>query len=59
MSELEKLLKAKEVAKVMQVSLGTVYRWIREGKIASVGYGKTVRVPESAVKGRLGDDGPS
>lgn len=38
-----KLYKAKEIAEMFQISIGTVYRLGREGKLKAVRFGRTVR----------------
>jgi excisionase family DNA binding protein len=49
-----KYLKPSEVADMLDVSIDTVYRWVREGKIKSVrivaGKRVWIRIPEDEVK---------
>ncbi|MFD8142468.1 helix-turn-helix domain-containing protein [Streptomyces sp. NPDC059708] len=58
------MLRVKEVAKRLKVHPATVYRWINEGRLEAVRYGKphvcgaaakgsggAIRVPESALVG--------
>ena len=58
------MLRVKEVADRLGVHPATVYRWIEEGELEAVRYGKpyargnkrrggAIRVPESALEGRL------
>ncbi|MET3923816.1 helix-turn-helix domain-containing protein [Arthrobacter sp. UYEF20] len=42
-----------EVAAIMRVSKMTVYRLVRSQALAAVRFGKSYRVPESAVEGYI------
>ena len=44
-----------EVASVMRVSKMSVYRLIHSGELEAVRFGRSFRVPESAVKSFLND----
>lgn len=44
-----------EVAEVMRVSKMSVYRLIHSGELEAVRFGRSFRVPESAVKAFLND----
>lgn len=44
-----------EVASVMRVSKMSVYRLIHSGELEAVRFGRSFRVPESAVKAFLND----
>ena len=44
------LLTPAEVANRFKVSEATVRRWARDGDIASVKIGKTIRIPEDALQ---------
>ena len=44
-----------EVASVMRVSKMSVYRLIHSGELEAVRFGRSFRVPESAVKAYLND----
>jgi len=43
------LLTPEQAAERLQVNRSKVLRWAREGKIASIKVGKTVRIPEEAL----------
>jgi len=43
-----------EVAEVMRVSKMTVYRLVHSGELPAVQFGRSYRVPESAVEAFLG-----
>lgn len=47
--KLEPMLTVKEAADVMRVTVGTIYAWVREGQIAAVRIGQTVRIPREAL----------
>ena len=47
--ESEKLLKADEVAKILQVSSSKVYRMMMHDEISSIRLGKAVRIQRSAL----------
>ncbi|MFD3814986.1 helix-turn-helix domain-containing protein [Streptomyces rubiginosohelvolus] len=62
------MLRVKEVADRLRVHPATVYRWIADGHLPAVRYGKpiepgvaieggggSIRIPESAVTDRLSD----
>lgn len=44
-----------EVADVMRVSKMTVYRLVHSGELPAVQFGRSYRVPESAVQHYLGE----
>jgi excisionase family DNA binding protein len=44
-----RLLRPMEVAVILQVALPRVYKWIQDGSLRSARFGRSVRVPESAV----------
>jgi excisionase family DNA binding protein len=47
----QNLLTVAEVAEWARVHPKTVYRWIKEGKLASIQFGpRTFRIPEDAVR---------
>lgn len=48
-----RFLTVSEVAEVMRVSKMTVYRLIHSGEMPAVRFGRSYRVPESAVNGYL------
>ena len=39
-----------EVADLLRVRRETVYRWIKDGEIASIHLGRTVRISEDALR---------
>ena len=39
-----------EVADILRVRRETVYRWIKDGEIASIHLGRTVRISEDALR---------
>ena len=45
-----RFLTVSEVADVMRVSKMTVYRLVRSGELPAVRFGRSYRVPESAVQ---------
>ena len=47
------VLTVAEVAEVMRVSKMSVYRMIHSGELEAVRFGRSFRVPESAVKSYL------
>lgn len=50
----EKLLRPSAIAKQLEVHRGTVYRWIREGKLRGLKLtGGTIRVFESSLEEML------
>jgi excisionase family DNA binding protein len=52
----EKLLRPREVARLLAVSRSTVYRWFWEGVLRGVKLnGGTVRILESAVREKLAE----
>jgi excisionase family DNA binding protein len=54
MTQADRLLRPREVARQLAVSRSTVYRWFWEGKLKGVKLGGgTVRLLESAVKEKL------
>jgi excisionase family DNA binding protein len=50
MQEPPQLLKAKDVAKRLNVSLAMAYRLMQSGKLRSVHFGRSVRVLEEDLK---------
>lgn len=44
-----RLLTVQEVADVMRVSTMTVYRMVHAGEIPAIRFGRSFRIPESAV----------
>lgn len=50
---MEKLYTPQEVADLLKVDLRTVYRWIREGKLAALKAGSQWRIEERALEGFL------
>ena len=50
-----KFLKVSEVAALLRVSKMSVYRLIHSGELEAVRFGRSFRVPESAVKAFLND----
>jgi excisionase family DNA binding protein len=54
MTQADRLLKPREVARTLGVSRSTVYRWFWEGRLKGLKMGGgTVRILESAVKEQL------
>jgi len=54
MTQGERLLRPREVARTLAVSRSTVYRWFWEGRLKGLKMGTgTVRILESAVKEKL------
>ncbi len=52
----ERLLRPREVARLLSVSRSTVYRWFWEGVLKGVKlHGGTVRILESAVQEKLAE----
>ena len=49
-----KFLTVAEVAEMMRVSKMTVYRLVHSGELPAVRFGRSYRVPESAVAGMVG-----
>lgn len=47
--QLQPMLTVKEAADVLQVSVQTIYAWVRGGQIAAVRIGQTVRIPREAL----------
>jgi len=45
----EKYLRPRDVAATLGVSRQAIYKWIREGRLTSVRFGRTVRVPHTAL----------
>jgi len=45
----EKYLRPRDVAATLGVSRQAIYKWIREGRLTSVKFGRTVRIPRSAL----------
>lgn len=44
------MLTSKEVAEKLSVHPSTVRRWIREGKIESIRFGRDYKIPEEALE---------
>ncbi len=52
----ERLLRPREVARLLAVSRSTVYRWFWEGRLRGVKlHGGTVRILNSSVQEQLAD----
>lgn len=49
-----RFLTVQEVADVMRVSTMTVYRLVQRGELPAVRFGRSYRIPESAVAGVVG-----
>ena len=47
---MEKLYTCREVANLFRVKVGTVYAWIKNGKIKATVIGAAYRVKESEIK---------
>ena len=45
----EELMTPEQVADWMQVHVGTVYRWLKEGRLPAVRIGRVYRIPRSEV----------
>jgi acetyl-CoA synthetase len=54
---MKKLYTPQEIADLLKVDLRTVYRWIREGKLAALKAGSQWRIEESALEGFLSQKG--
>lgn len=52
-----RFLTVAEVAELMRVSKMTVYRLVHSGELPAVRFGRSFRVPESAVAEALGQSG--
>ena len=48
-----RFLTVAEVAAVMRVSRMTVYRMVHSGELPAIRFGRSFRVPESAVQGAM------
>ena len=48
-----RFLTVAEVAGVMRVSRMTVYRMVHSGELPAIRFGRSFRVPESAVQGAM------
>jgi excisionase family DNA binding protein len=48
------LLKPKEVAELLRVSVMTVRRMARDGRLPAIWVGKTARFEEAAIRKKLG-----
>lgn len=47
---MKELYKVQEVADILGIQRNTLYKWIREGKIAATRYGyKTIRISQSQL----------
>ena len=44
---MERMYKAPEVAKILNVTRQSIYRWIREGKLQAVEIGDSLRIRQS------------
>jgi excisionase family DNA binding protein len=49
-----RFLTVAEVAEMMRVSTMTVYRLVHSGELPAVRFGRSYRIPESAVAGMVG-----
>lgn len=49
-----RFLTVQEVAELMRVSSMTVYRLVHSGELPAVRFGRSYRIPESAVAGAIG-----
>ena len=49
-----RFLTVQEVAEMMRVSTMTVYRLVHAGELPAVRFGRSYRIPESAVAGVVG-----
>ncbi len=49
-----RFLTVQEVAEMMRVSTMTVYRLVHAGELPAVRFGRSYRIPESAVAGAIG-----
>jgi excisionase family DNA binding protein len=47
-------LTVQEVADLMRVSSMTVYRMVHSGEIPAIRFGRSFRIPQSAVAGMMG-----
>lgn len=58
----EEMLTPEQVAEWLQIHAGTVYRWIREGKLPALQVGRVYRIPRedvlAMVKQQGGTDAP-
>lgn len=52
---MDKLYTPQEIADSLKVDLRTVYRWIREGKLAALKAGSQWRITETALESFLKD----
>lgn len=50
----ERCYRPTEVARLLDVSLSTIYRMLGDGRLRGIRLGRTVRVPESAIREVLG-----
>jgi excisionase family DNA binding protein len=46
---MKRLLTLDEVAELFRVHRGTVYKWVRSGKIRAVRVAATLRIPEEVI----------
>lgn len=57
MKPVDRLVRPREVATVMAVSVSTIYRWFWEGKLRGVQItGGTIRILESSINEKLKED---
>lgn len=54
-----RFLTVAEVAEMMRVSNMTVYRMVESGKLPAVRFGRSYRIPESALAAAIELPGPS
>jgi len=53
-NELEILWTVKKTASYLNVNKITVYKWIKNGKIGFIKFGKSVRIPKSEIEKLVG-----
>ena len=47
--EVEKMLTVDEVAEILRVSIGTIYRWASDGRLPHIHLGRLLRFREDEV----------
>lgn len=56
---MERYFTPKEVSEMLKLNIGTLYKWIREGKLKAVKLGDVWRIPESELNRLLsGEEKP-